>query len=245
MSFSSNIKDEILQKTYNDKKYDEVEKFGELLTQSALKSDLKNEYEELFDISKLDESKIKTLLRGVFLASGYIVDPIQDYHFEIDVKNKACAEYIFNILSLLEFTPKIIKRKKTNMYIIYIKESEQISYFLQLIGANNAYLRFEEILVEKNVRNNINRTVNCEAANIKKTVKSSLEQIEAIEKIKRFNKFDELNEKLRYTASLRMQYKNESLDSISKITKKTKNYISKSGLKHRLDKIVEFAKSID
>lgn len=243
MSFSSNVKDEILERTKNSK-YEKAEKFGELLTEANLKSDLMEEYNEFFDISKLNVEKIKEILKGAFLSSGYIVDPISDYHFEIDIKNKACGDYIFNILSLLEFTPKIIKRKKINMYVIYLKESEQISFFLQLIGANRAYLKFEEILIEKDVRNNINRTVNCEAANIKKTVKSSMEQIEAIEKIKKSGKYDSLTEKLKYTASLRLKYKDESLDKISKITAGTDNYISKSGLKHRLDKLIEIASKL-
>lgn len=243
MSFSSNVKDEILEKASKNK-LRKSEKFGELLAESTLKSDLKDEYSEFFDIAKLSEEDIKEILKGVFLSSGYIVDPISDYHLEIDIKNKACAEYIFNILSVLEFTPKLIKRKKINMYIIYFKESEQISFFLQLIGANRAYLKFEEILVEKEVRNNINRAVNCEAANIQKTVKSSMEQIEAIEKIKRKGKFDELPEKLKNTASLRLKYKNESLESLSNITKSQNCYVSKSGLKHRLDKLIEIANKL-
>lgn len=239
MSFSSDVKDELLEKV---SKFKRAINFGELLTQSILKSDLKGEYADFFNISNLTEDDIKDILKGAFLSSGYIANPSIDYHFELDIKNKACAEYIFNILSLIEFTPKIIKRKK--VYIIYFKESEQISFFLQLIGANRSYLKFEEILVEKGVRNNINRTVNCEAANIKKTIKSSVEQIEAIDKIKKAGKYDLLNDKLKYTASLRLKYPNESLDAISKITKDTDKYISKSGLKHRLDKIIYFANTM-
>lgn len=245
MSFSSKIKEEIL-KSYSKKQSDcciRAERFGENLVQSAHKADL-SEYNELFDISKLDECCIKSVLKGAFLGSGCIVNPENDYHFEIVIKNKACADYLFNLFSVLEFTPKILKRKKVNSYILYIKDSEQISYFLSIIGASKAMLNFEEIRVTKDVKNQINRTTNCQTANIAKTIKSSVAQIEAINKIKNKGKFESLNDKLKYTASLRLKYPNESLDYISKITKQSSNendYISKSGLKHRLDKIVEYA----
>lgn len=248
MSFSSKIKEEIL-KSYSKKQNEcciRAERFGENLVQSTHKSSLA-EYNELFDISKLNECCIKAILKGAFLGSGCIVNPEQDYHFEIVIKNKACADYLFNLFSVLEFTPKILKRKKVNAYILYIKDSEQISYFLSIIGASKAMLNFEEIRVKKDVKNQINRTTNCQTANIAKTIKSSVAQIEAIEKIKKIGKFDELSDKLKYTASLRLKYKNESLDYISKITKQSgneKDYISKSGLKHRLDKIVEYANTL-
>lgn len=245
MSFSSKIKEEILN-GYSKKQKEcciKAEKFGENLVQCLQKSEL-DEYKELFNISKLNECCIKAILKGAFLSTGCIVDPNLDYHFELVIKNKACADYIFNLLSVLEFTPKIIKRKKSNNYMLYIKDSEQISYFLSMLEANNAMLKFEQIRVEKDVKNQINRTTNCQTANIAKTIKSSVIQIEAIEKIKRKGKFDTLSDKLKYTANLRLKYKNESLDYISKITKNSdneKDYISKSGLKHRLDKIVEYA----
>ena len=81
-----------------------------------------------------------------------------------------------------------LKRKKSNTYVIYIKESEQISYFLSIIEANSSMLNFEQIRVEKEVKNQVNRTTNCQTANIAKTIKSSVLQVEAIEKIKREGK---------------------------------------------------------
>lgn len=248
MSFSSKVKEEIL-KNYSKKQNEcciKAVRFGENLVQSTHKFELV-EYNGLFDISKLNECCIKAILKGAFLGSGCIVNPEQDYHFEIVIKNKACADYLFNLLSVLEFTPKILKRKKVNSYMLYIKDSEQISYFLSIVGASKSMLDFEEIRVRKEVKNQINRTTNCQTANIAKTIKSSVAQIEAIEKIKRLGKFELLNDKLKYTANLRLKYKNESLDYISNITKQSNNekeYISKSGLKHRLDKIVEYANSL-
>ncbi len=247
MSFSSDVKEELLQKSSNiSKKNNECcvisEKFGELLTQVSFKNELKDEFMYLFDISKLKECCIRAILRGCFLSSGFVNDPGIDYHVEILFKNKSCAEYILDLLSVLDFSPKLIKRKAS--YVIYFKEGEQVSYFLQLIGANKSYLYFEQIRVEKNVKNNINRAINCEVANIAKTIKSSKAQIDAINKLKKALKFEDLSEKLKYAASLRLKYPTESLDFLSNISKEEEKYISKSGLKHRFDKIIQEANKI-
>ena len=245
MSFSSEIKDEILSKVSKNKKEccTQAEIFGEQITQTDLKSELSDKYKHMFDISDLDECCIKSILKGCFLSSGCIVDPNLDYHFEVTFKNKSCAEYFFNLLSVLEFAPKIIKRKKVNVYTVYFKDAEKISLFLSLIEASRSVLKFEQIRVEKEVKNNINRSINCETANLAKVIKSSLTQIEAIEKIKKKGKYNELNDKLKYTASLRLKYPNDSLEFISNKTK-DKDYITKSGLKHRLDKIIKIANEL-
>lgn len=245
MSFSEQIKNEVLNNVDNKKnsKYLKEEKFGELLTESLTKSELKEEYNEYFDISKLDEMRIKSILKGVFLSSGCVVNPSLNYHLEIYFKNKTCAIYIYDILSLLEFTPKILKRKNTNVYVIYIKESDQIVTFLGLLEANKAVLDFEQIRVEKQVKNNINRSINCETANLTKTIASSIRQLDAIEKLKQKGKFDLLDPKLKYVASLRQQYKDKSLSYIASKTDK-QDRLTKSGLKHRLDKIIEIADKI-
>lgn len=245
MSFSSEIKAEILENIDKNKKECCIgaENFGEAITQVQLKSDLLKNYSDFLDISKLNECCIKNILKGAFLSTGCIVDPEKDYRFEIVLKNKACSEYIYNLLSLLDFTPKIIKRKKISTYAIYIKESDQISTFLSLIGVNKSMLDFEEIRVEKDVKNNINRTVNCETANLSKTVNNAIKQLEAIDKIKKAGKFNNLNEKLKYTASLRQKYKDDSLEQLASRTSGD-NKISKSGIKHRLDKLMQIASDL-
>mgnify|MGYP002527614538 FL=1 len=246
MSFSEQIKNEILnnmQKDLKDKNKVNLEAFGELLTQANKKNDLKEDYNHFFDIAKLNESNIKYILKGVFLSSGCVVNPSLDYHLEISFKNKACTEYIYDILSLLEFTPKILKRKSSSNYVIYIKESDQIVTFLGLLEANKSVLNFEQIRVEKQVKNNINRKVNCETANLSKTIASSVTQLEAIKKIKDFGKFERLEEKLKYVANLREKYPDKSLSFIAQKTN-MENKLTKSGLKHRLDKIVEIANNI-
>ncbi len=244
MSFSSDIKEEILN-NFSNKKYSEMllnaEKFGEYLTVVKQKKEIDEKYNIYFDISKLSEECIREILKGIFLSSGCIVNPQYDYHFEVTFKSKSCSNYVCDLLSVLDFTPKILSREKSNVYVIYIKEAEQISLMLSLLGATNCLLSYEEVRVEKNVKNTINRTINCEAANLSKTINSSVKQIEAIKKIRKKRKFNTLSEKLQETAFLREKYPNASLDELSKYC----NYnISKSGLKHRLDKIVEIANTI-
>lgn len=242
MSFSEQIKNEILSNINGSKyvNYLEAERFGELLTQVSTKTELKEKYTKFFDISKLDEIEIKEILKGVFLSSGCVVDPSLDYHLEIYFKNKSCTEYIYDILSLLEFTPKILKRKNTNNYVIYIKESDQIVTFLGLLEVNRAVLKFEQVRVEKQVKNNINRSINCETANLTKTITSSVKQLDAIKKIKKSGRFEALDSKLKYVAMLREKYPDKSLAYIAEKTSKG-NKLTKSGIKHRLDKLIEIS----
>lgn len=242
MSFSGQVREEILK--FYDKNKDpyliKAEKFGEYLTQAQYKNDLLNDFSDYFEISNLSEEEIKTVIKGVFLASGCIVDPKNDYRFEASFKNKSCAEYFLDMLSLLDFTPKLVKRPKANVYVVYFKESEQISYMLSLLEANKSMLQFEEIRVVKDVNNTKNRMSNCEMANMTKSVNSSLKQLEAIKKIKNNGRFSILSEKLKYTASLREKYPTATLEEISAKTE-GKNKVSKSGLKHRLDKLIQIA----
>ncbi len=240
MSFASDIKKDILDDfSKNAKKCClDAEKFGEYLTQINSKNEMISEYHIFFDISKLDECCIKSIIKGAFLGGGYIVDPQNDYHFEILAKSKACIEYIFNVLSLLEFTPKIIKKKNTNTYSLYIKDSEQISLILSILGSTNSVLKFEQIRVEKEVKNNVNRTTNCETANISRTINSAVTQLEAIKKIKSSGNYDKLDSKLKYIASLREKYPDESLEFLASKTSGD-DKLSKSGIKHRLDKIIK------
>lgn len=246
MSFSSQVKEEILKSFSNEKeKYILIaEKFGENITFSDTKASLAKDFKEYMDVSKLDENSIKAILKGAFLSSGYIMDPNSDYQFEIVIKNKACADILFNLLSVLDFMPKITKRKNMNSYVIYIKEADQVSTILSMLEANSSLLIFESIRVEKEVKNSVNRTTNCETANLSKTVNASVKQIDAINKLKKHNLYNSLNDKLKYTAMLREKYSNESLDYLSNKSREEK-YISKSGLKHRLDKIIDIANKIE
>ena len=168
-----------------------AERFGEYLTEATYKNDLMEDFKDYFNISNLTEDEIKAVIKGVFLASGCIVDPKSDYRYEASFKNKSCAEYYIDVLSLLDFTPKLIKREKVGIYIVYFKESEQISYMLGLLEANRNMLAFENIRVEREVSNTKNRTNNCELANLAKSMNTAREQINAINKTRK-SKFQAL-----------------------------------------------------
>lgn len=132
----------------------------------------------------------------------------------------------------------MIKKKQ---YSIYIKEGEQISNFLALIGANKAVLQFEDIRIQKEMRGKVNRLVNCETANLNKTINASIEQIEAINKLKQKGVFNKLDDNLKEIANLRIGNPNISLIDLGKMLKEP---IGKSGVNYRLKKIIQIANDI-
>ncbi|MEG1142827.1 MAG: DNA-binding protein WhiA [Clostridia bacterium] len=224
MSFCEEVKSEILNKI-NDKYINEYN-FGEKLTVNNL-----NNLNTL-NISNLNEEKISHILMGIFSSSGYITDPNKEYHLEVLFQFKNCCNYYIKILSILDFTPKLLKRN--NKYVVYIKESDMISRFLSIIKCSNGLIKFEEIRVIKDVANNINRTINCETSNQNKSIIYSQKIIDKINKLKENNKIDDLDFKLKEVINFKIENPYLSLDSLSKLIG-----ISKSGLKHRLDKIME------
>ena len=131
--------------------------------------------------------------------------------------------------------------KKSNTYIVYLKDSDEIANFLAIIGANNAVLKFEEIRVLKEASNNVNRIVNCETANLNKTLSASKIQIDAINELKRKRKFNLLLDELKEIAELRLKNPDLSYEDIGKLLKKP---ISKSGVSHRLKKIIDISKEV-
>ncbi len=180
------------------------------------------------------EEEIKAIVRGLFLGSGSVNNPNKKYHLEILLKEKDIALYIKNILKQAGIETKILESKNT----LYIKEGEEISKFLAFIGANKSVLKFEEIRVMKDMRNDINRKVNCETANLNKTVEASVLQIEAINFLKKMKKFEELPENLIEIAETRIENPEASLKELGQLLE---NPIGKSGVNHRLKKIIEIA----
>lgn len=180
------------------------------------------------------EEEKKALIRGIFLGSGSINDPTKKYHLEILLKNKDIAQYIQNILKSFNIKAKILEMNNT----IYIKEGEEISKFLAFIGAQKAVLKYEEIRVMREIRNNVNRQVNCETANLNKTISASVMQIEAINYLKKIKKYEELPSNLLEIAELRLEYPEMSLKDLGNLLE---NPLGKSGVNHRLKKIIEIA----
>ncbi len=211
----------------------------------SFSSDLKNELLELkmWDNNsslKQDEQLARLYIREAFIKSGFINSPEKDYHLEILFKTKKKAEQAKTLLEQCSIENVGIT-KKGNGTIIYIKDGESISAFLALIGANNAVLRFEEARVIKDTRNNINRVVNCETANLNKTIDAAVEQIKSIKLLKQKHKFHTLPENLKEIAELRIKNPDASYEELGKMLVKP---IGKSGVSHRLNKINQIAKEM-
>ncbi len=187
-------------------------------------------------LEEKNQEDLKAVIRGAFLGSGSINNPDNKYHLEVNFSNKESLEDIMNILQNLGIMVKKINTK--NKYSIYIKEGEEISKLLALIGANSAVLKFEDIRIQREMRGKVNRLVNCETANLNKTINASVEQISAINKLKDSGKFNDLNDNLKEIAELRICNPDISLIELGK---RLKNPVGKSGVNYRLKKIIELA----
>ena len=178
-------------------------------------------------------------LRGVFCACGHVSDPKKSYTLEIRAKNAARAELIRKVIGeWQEISPPNFTQRKEGIGLFYRNESS-IEDFLTACGANKSLFTFYEALVEKNVRNIENRATNCVARNISKSVAASAAQVSAIESLISSKSIDELPHDLRTTAALRVTYSDVTLSELAALHNPP---ISKSGLNHRLSKIVEEAK---
>lgn len=200
---------------------------------------LKIVQENIAEIQMRNDVEEKAFVRGCFLGSGSINNPENKYHMEIIFKEKETANFVLNILEKYNIYFKLLE--KTNCNSIYSKDGEEISKFLAFIGANSAVLKFEDIRVYRDMRNNVNRLVNCETANLTKTVGAAVKQIEAIKRIKEEGKFTELTDNLKEIAELRIKYPESSLTELGKMTNPP---IGKSGVNHRLKAIMKIAEEL-
>ena len=196
----------------------------------------KKQMEDSLDKEYSDE-ELKAIIRGAFLGSGSLNEPNNTYHLEIILSSRTNKRYICSIIERFGIMCKTLERKKG--YSIYIKDGDEISKLLALIGANKSVLKYEEIRVVKDTRNNINRIVNCETANLNKTINAAIEQIETIKYLKKSGKFDKLPENLKEIANLRQENPDATLLELGQMLREP---IGKSGVNHRLKKIQEIAK---
>ena len=203
-----------------------------------LSTDYQEELEKVETINTQEEMAIKALIRGIFLGSGSVNNPENKYHLEMILSTEDNAKTVKKLLEKVAIHMKEMKRK--NGYSLYLKEGEEISKFLAFIGANSAVLKFEEIRVLRDMKNNINRKVNCETANLSKTITAAVKQIDAIQKLQKEGKFETLSEPLKEIAILRLENPDMPLGELGK---KLKNPIGKSGVNYRLKKIMDIAKS--
>ena len=188
------------------------------------------------DKNIINDEMYKSIIRGAFLGSGTINNPQKKYHLEINFLNNKNLEIIVNILNILGLNVKKMETK--NSYSIYIKGGEEISNMLALIGANKAVMNFESIRIEREMRGKVNRIVNCETANLNKTLNASVEQITAIKKLKQTGQFYKLEDNLKELAEIRIQNPNLSLIELGE---RLSIPVGKSGVNYRLKKIIEIA----
>ena len=196
--------------------------------------ELKKLYEK-YELEDKENIK-KAFMRGVFLGSGTINNPKNKYHLELIFRKVEFAQASMEILKEFGISLKILNTK--GRFSLYTKDGEEISKFLAFIGASSSVLKFEEIRVYRDMRNNINRIVNCETANLSKTVNAAVKQIDAINKLKKEGKFAKLPENLKELAELRIKNPESSLTELGKMLKSP---IGKSGVNHRLQAILKIA----
>lgn len=180
----------------------------------------------------------RAYLRGAFLAGGSVNHPESaSYHLELACHYQEQCEALCHLCHRFRLNAKWMERK--NGFVVYIKEGEKITTFLSLIGAHQALLRFEDVRIVKDMRNSVNRIVNCETANLNKTISASLRQVENIRLIEREVGLDYLSPRLRQVAELRLKHPDMSLKELGE--RLTEGKVSKSGINHRLRKINEIA----
>lgn len=183
-----------------------------------------------------NESCKRAYIKGAFLGGGSISNPEKTYHLEFVTHDQDYANELSELINSYKLNSKVIQRK--NSFVIYLKEGEQIVDLLNIIGAHNALLELENIRIMKEMRNNVNRIVNCETANLSKTVNAAVRQVESIKLIQNEIGLDRLPKNLKEVAKLRLAFPDESLKELGAMLNPP---VGKSGVNHRLRRIEKIA----
>lgn len=182
--------------------------------------------------------KMRSYLRGAFLAGGSVNNPeTSRYHLEIYSLYEQHSKDVCEMMNYYDLNARTLERR--NGFITYLKGAEHISDFLTLIGATNNMLKFEDVRIVRDMRNSVNRIVNCETANLSKTIDAASKQIENIEYIENTVGLNHLPDRLREIAELRVEYPEVSMKELGELV--PSGAISKSGINHRIRKINEYA----
>ena len=179
----------------------------------------------------------RAIVRGAFLGAGSINNPSRTYHLEINLSTKNNMEFLDEILKQCNIRCK----KLENNNSIYLKDGEEISSIIALFGASSSVLKFEDIRVQKEMNGKVNRIVNCQTANLNKTLNASVEQIDAIRRLQQSNKLKNLDDNLKEIALLRLEYPDMSLVELGK---KLQEPLGKSGVNYRLKRIIKIAEDL-
>ena len=186
-----------------------------------------------------DECCRTAFLRGAFLAGGSVTDPEKRYHLKLDTGHAQASREVAALLTEMGFLPHSVRRGGSS--VIYFKQSEHIEDLLTTIGAPAAAMDIMTAKVDKEIRNGANRAMNCDMANVNKTIDAALEQKNAIQRLQENGRLERLPEKLRQTALLRLQYPEMSL---SQLAEKCDPPVTKSCMNHRMRKLLEEAKKL-
>jgi DNA-binding protein WhiA len=181
----------------------------------------------------------RAFLRGAFLCLGSMSDPRKGYHLEFVCEHEVHAQQIRQIVGSFDLEARIVRRKK--YYVVYLKEGAGIVDLLNVMGAHVSLMNLENLRIEKEMRNSINRQVNCEAANITKTVQAAGKQMEDIRLLEKYYGMSNLPEPLRQMAEVRLAYPESSLQELGRYLNPP---VGKSGVNHRLRKLSEMADKI-
>lgn len=187
---------------------------------------------------KITENKccLKAFVRGAFLAGASVSDPEKNYHLEFVTGHSTLKDSFLEILKKASFSPKEIVRKSN--YVLYFKNSEEIADILSYVGAFNSLMEIHNTKIMKEMRNNVNRFVNCSTANLDKAVNAAMKVIESINYLEKIGKFDSLDDQLKEIAMLRKENTELGLKELGEMLNPK---LSKSGVNHRLKKIEEIA----
>ena len=212
--------------------FEDIKKFSSGQSEKLVQNDINNK----LIVIENDYCK-RAIIRGAFLGAGSINNPSRTYHLEINLSTKNNMEFLDEILKQCNIRCK----KLENNNSIYLKDGEEISAIIALLGASSSVLKFEDIRVQKEMNGKVNRIVNCQSANLNKTLNASVEQIDAIRRLQQSNKFNNLDDNLKEIALLRLEYPDMSLVELGK---KLKEPLGKSGVNYRLKRIIKIAEDL-
>jgi len=209
-----------------------------LLTEAEILSDGDTSEEVLPLRMTQKECCRKSFLQGAFLAAGSVTDPEKEYHADITVRDEALGEALERYVTDFGLPARLSRRG--DEWALYLKDADSIADLLRIVGAHGALLELENVRVYKSVRNQVNRSVNCETANLKKTTDASRQQAEWIQKLEQAGGFPLLSAPLRQAAELRLEYMDASLQELADMAPG----VSRSAMNKRLRRIVEMAKEV-
>ncbi|MDO5398362.1 MAG: DNA-binding protein WhiA [bacterium] len=240
MSFSSEIKEKLGEAGYECNQCAYAEAAGKLavMIESDGESAAFRERMSYGDIEGADCCE-RAFLRGAFIKGGSVSDPEKSWHLEFDTKHKIEADFISELLKKREIRCGISERK--GRYIVYVKDCDSIAAALGTIGAGADALQLFSLQAERSMRNDINRRVNFESANLQKSVKAASKHIRAIKALKEAGKWEKLPDSLKEIGSLRIENRDASLKELGEMMNPP---IGKSGVNHRLNRLLEAAEGL-